>query len=610
MTNETHSRPDTLPAGQSRNAPCTCGSGKKYKHCCGGLSAQAPNPIAGHGDAQSLPGLPSVQKAAQERFQGGAQLLRSGRPSQAIPLLEEAIRLDPAHFNAHHALAAALLRSGRNAEAGSILLRAVALRPDSAAAWQDLGATYDRQNLHDKAIEAYRKALELSPKLVSVLYRLGEIFAMYSRAEEASAYFERAADIDPETTKSHLYRSDALMLRGDYSSAEQSARKAVALEPSNSLAHGTLASLLFAQGRFEESAQSCEAAIELNPKAIRCWYGLTQCREFSEGDQPTLERMRAVLRRDDLSRVERMTMHFALGKAYDDCGDYAHAMEQFDAANRLRAQDVSFDQAAFAVLVDRKIEQFTKAFIEAKAASGTRDETPIFIVGMYRSGTTLVEQILSSHPQIAAGGELTVWGPTDIELDPATGDFNPERAPAAVERYLAALRKIGPSAKRVTDKLPFNFFRLGQIHALMPKARIIHCRRDPIDTCLSTYSSMFNTRVNFAARKDDLVFCYRQYLRLMDHYRKVLPAEMFLDVQYEDLVGDRDTQTRRLIAFAGLDWDESCLRPEQNKRTINTASAWQARQPVYTTSIQRWRNYEPWLGELRQLMPADASTRT
>ncbi|MEJ0046196.1 MAG: sulfotransferase [Rhodospirillales bacterium] len=316
--------------------------------------------------------------------------------------------------------------------------------------------------------------------------------------------------------------------------------------------------------------------------------------------------MRTVLRRADLHDAERMTIHFAMGKVYDDLADYAHAMEQFDLANRLRAKDIKFDRAGFAALVDANIRQFTRDFIARNAASGIPDQRPLFIVGMYRSGTTLVEQVLSSHPEIAAGGELTVWTPADIDIDAATGEFDPDHTHAAIAKYLAALQKIGPCAARVTDKLPFNFLRLGAIHSLLPNARIIHCQRDPIDTCLSIYSTLFNTRVAFAARKDDLVFCYQQYLRMMEHWRKILPADVFVDVQYERLIADRETETRRLIAFTGLEWNESCLQPEQNKRSIGTSSAWQARQPVYATSLHRWRRYEPWIGELRQLLPPGA----
>jgi tetratricopeptide (TPR) repeat protein len=552
----------------------------KYKRCCGAISES---------------------RAAQDQFLRGVQLLRSGQTLAAISALHAAIEADGTHFDAHHALGSAFAQNGQFGEAGAVLSRAVALCPDSAAAQRDLGAAYDCQDLHEQAIEAYRRAVELKPSLGDVHHRLGEIYAMYSRNAEASDCFERAAAAGKNTTQTRLYRSDAALLRGDLAGAEQWARRAVALEPASDAAHGTLAALLYAQGRFEAAAACFETALRLNPKAVKCWDGLAHCRKYSTADNAVLGRMRAVLQRGDLGDFELMTIHFAIGKVYDDCGDYGQAMAQFDAANRLRAKGAKFDRAGVAALVDRNIEFFTQDFVARNAANGTKARKALFIVGMYRSGTTLVEQIVSSHPDIAAGGELTVWAPGDPEIDAATGEFDADRAHEAVSKYLSVLQKIGPSAVHVTDKLPFNCFRLGAIHALMPQARIIHCQRDPIDTCLSIYSTFFSSRISFAAKKDDLVFCYRQYLRMMEHWRKVLPAEIFMEVQYERLIADREAETRRLIGFCGLDWNECCLRPEQNKRSISTSSAWQVRQPMYATSLQRWRRYEPWIGELRQL---------
>jgi tetratricopeptide (TPR) repeat protein len=533
-------------------------------------------------------------------------MLRAGQTASATSILLAPIQLDDKHFEAHHALGSTLAQGGRFADASEILSRAVALRPNSAAANAALGGAYDRQNLHTQAIEAYRRAVELKPDLGHVHHRLGELYTMYGRTEEAAHHLDRAADVSPKTTNARLYRSDAQLLRRDLAAAERWAREAVALEATSSAAQGTLGGLLYAQGRFEEATICFEASLRLNPKLAKCWDGLVHCRQYSEVDNSILDRMHAVLRRDDLGDFERMTIQFAIGKVYDDCGDYAHAMEQFDAANRLRAKDLTFDRAKFAALVDKHIEVFTRDFIARNATAGRWDQTPLFIVGMYRSGTTLAEQIVSSHPDIAAGGELTAWTPTDMEVDATTGEFDAGSTRSAVSKYLSILRKIGPSAARVTDKLPFNFLRLGAIHSLMPNARIIHCQRDPIDTCLSIYSTLFNSRISFAARKSDLVFCYQQYLRMMDHWRKVLPADILLEVQYERLIEDREAETRRLIAFAGLGWNDLCLRPERNRRSIGTSSAWQVRQPVYTTSLQRWRRYEPWIGELRQLLTHEA----
>ena len=360
--------------------------------------------------------------------------------------------------------------------------------------------------------------------------------------------------------------------------------------------------LHYAQGRFDEAARAFEEALRLNPNEGRCWIGLADCRKYTATDNSIIDRMRDVLLRDELTDFNRMAMHFALGKIYDDRAEYDSAMENFDAGNALRARDLKFDRAGFEAMIDQTIRRFTREFIASAASLATPDERPLFIVGMYRSGTTLVEQILSSHPDIAAGGELTAWMPGDIDIDLPTGQFHPDRVRAAIAKYLSVLQRNGPSAARVTDKLPFNCLRLGAIHALMPNARIIHCRRDPIDTCLSIYSNLLKSRVSFAARKDDLTFCYRQYLRVMEHWRNVLPPESFIEVQYEQLIADRDAETRRLVAFTGLAWNDLCLRPDANTRAIDTASAWQARQPVYETSVQRWRHYEPWLGELRQLI--------
>jgi tetratricopeptide (TPR) repeat protein len=524
----------------------------------------------------------------------GVHLLRLGQPGEAVQVLLAAVEAGAEDFEAYHALGTGLLQTGRFADASSVLEHAAELKPDSAAAFSDLGAAYDQQGMHEQAIAAYQRAVTLAPRLGDVLARLGQLYAMYSRNAEASASLERAADAKPKAPQARLYRSDAALLRGDMAGAEAWARKGVALAPGDASAHGGLAGTLYNQGRFDEAAASFEQALRLEPRVGKFWHGLAQCRKYAAEDGPILERMGAVLRRGDLHDGDRMVIHFASGKVLEDRGDYARAMEQFVAANALRGRGLAFDKAALAAVVDRAIATFTPEFFARHADAGVADEKPLFIVGMYRSGTTLVEQILSSHPQIAGGGELTVWGPTELEPAAEAGDFDAARIGASAAKYLAALGQIGPRAARVTDKLPPNLFRLGEIHTLMPRARIIHCRRDPIDTCLSIYTTNFGPRIPFAAQQSDLAFYYRQYLRMMAHWRAVLPSEVFLEVEYEQLVAEREAETRRLIAFAGVAWDESCLRPERNERAIGTASAWQARQPVYATSVQRWRRYEGW----------------
>jgi hypothetical protein len=234
---------------------------------------------------------------------------------------------------------------------------------------------------------------------------------------------------------------------------------------------------------------------------------------------------------------------------------------------------------------------------------GNSDAKPVMIIGMPRSGTTLVEQIISMHPEVAAGGELHFWNKrgTVWHRSGAEGNQRPFLCEAAAD-YLSVLREIASKAARVTDKMPFNFLWAGLIHLALPQATIIHCRRTPIDTALSIHQTHFRPGLVFPTGGAELVAYYRDYQRLTEHWRKVLPPDRFIEVDYEELTRAPEPDIRRMIAACGLKWSEECLRPESNPRAVNTPSKWQARQPIYRSSVARWRRYEPWLGPLRALV--------
>jgi hypothetical protein len=234
---------------------------------------------------------------------------------------------------------------------------------------------------------------------------------------------------------------------------------------------------------------------------------------------------------------------------------------------------------------------------------GSRDAKPVLIIGMPRSGTTLVEQIVSMHPAAAAGGELHFWNERGAawSRSGAAGSEMPFLARAAAD-YLSVLRAIAPKASRVTDKMPFNFLWAGLIHLAFPRAIIIHCRRAAVDTALSIHQTHFHPGVAFPTGGAELVAYFRGYQRLIDHWRSVLPADRFIEVDYEDLTSKPEPVIRRIIAACGMGWHDACLRPECNPRAVKTPSKWQTRQPIYRTSVARWRRYEPWLGPLRELV--------
>jgi hypothetical protein len=301
---------------------------------------------------------------------------------------------------------------------------------------------------------------------------------------------------------------------------------------------------------------------------------------------------------------ESMQLHLAIAKAFDDLADYGSAMRQIAKANAIRKSLSAFDGPALERHVDDLIGLFTPDFLARHAARGDPSRRPALIVGMPRSGTTLVEQILSSHPAVTGAGELRFWPSRDVPVDAREAEaWIGARQTTTAKDYLDLLDALAPDARRIIDKNPFNLFCLGLFHIVFPGAAIFHCRRHPIDTCLSICSTHITARGAFPADLNDLVFYYRQYARLMDHWRASLPLACFIQVDYEAVVADPEPESRRLVAALGLDWDAACLAPEQNRRVVKTSSAWQVRQPIHGASVDRWRRYEPWLGPLAELAP-------
>jgi Flp pilus assembly protein TadD len=589
-------------AKAGRNDACPCGSGRKYKFCCGAARPAARSDVA----ATPAPRSSAPAGLAQSTIQLAASLLAAGKYEEAIAPLQQAVRLGPSNPSVLSDLGLACLRCRRVPEAIAWLQRSLALRANFAGTHYILGVALEQTGNDEAAVAAYRRAIALNPKLAAAYNRVAAFLLAKGRRREAAEAFDRASAAAGDTVFGHLCRVKALMARDHMSEAEEPLRRLIARNPPSSELHGLLAGLLAESGRFDEAATHLERLIALAPRDVRGDTGLVFSRRLTEADRPLISRMLARLEDRVLTEHDRMSLHFAVGKALDDLGDYAGAMQHFDAANRVRhhfSRFSRFDRNEFERRIDRLIARYTREFFAGNRAAGRDDETPVLVLGMPRSGTTLTERVISSHSRVGGGGELTFWN----EHGPAWAEAETGRLAAAADRlagdYRRLLRSIALDAVRVTDKMPFNFLWLGLVHLIFPNARVVHCRRNPVDTCLSIYTTQFTTRWEFASDRGDLAFYYRQYLRLMDHWRRVLPPHRLLDIDYEDLTADPEGVARRLIAFCGLDWDPACLQPERNRDRVRTASMWQARQPIYRRSVERWRNYEPWLGELRQLLP-------
>jgi hypothetical protein len=294
-------------------------------------------------------------------------------------------------------------------------------------------------------------------------------------------------------------------------------------------------------------------------------------------------------------------LRLALAHAFDDAGDYAAAMAETDQAGRLRARDHQMDRAALTALTDRMIGLFTRAYLARADHRGSPSDLPILVLGLPRSGTTLTHQILSRHPEVAGAGEVQFW---DAAGPPALEAMRPGEAAnlaAVASDYVTRLSLQAGAALRVVDKNPFNYRWALLVHLALPNARIVHCRRHPADNCLSIMMTPLRPQPLFSMARDDLLFCLGEYRRLMAHVGAVLPSARYHELHYEALVTDPEAQTRALLNFCGLRFDDACLAPERNRHVVRTSSVWQARQPIYTGSVGRWRNYAPWLAEFEAL---------
>lgn len=559
----------------------------------------------------------------------GACFARTRQRDAAIVAFSELLVLDP---DCHEALTwmALLTRDPADmSEAIGYARRAVELRPEDATGHGSLGTCYLSANLAAPAIESFSRAVGLAPDVAEHRHNLALALLMAHRQGEAIVQLRRAMALAPESPQSYLTLastyglygmagpaieclSDGLskmpnnaslhsaiagafsMIRND-AAAERHHRRALELSPES---RSGFASWLLNQGRFEDANEVFGQMLKDNSDPAFAYYGLMQSRNSSV----TVEAMSSLLVSGNLRPRSEMYLRYALGRAEEQRKDFESAMMHFDAANRLAFSIYHagnpVDPASFReehLSVQRLYESMRES-----APPANLTPAPIFIIGMIRSGTTLLDQIVSSHPAVASGGELRFWIEETLRLV-AQGSSSHDLL-ALSEEYVNYAQLLAGKGERVTDKMPLNFAYAGIINLALPNARLLHIRRNPVDTCLSIYTTFFGQGALFAYNKRNVVEYYREYLAAMDYWRAELPPNRLLEIDYEELIADPVSVIPKVIEFCGLPWDEACLNHHQNESAINTPSRWQARQPIYKSSLERWRNYEPWLGEFAQLL--------
>jgi tetratricopeptide (TPR) repeat protein len=546
-----------------RNDACPCGSGKKFKHCCGSVA-----PVS---DVESL-----------------IRLLNTGQAPEAERLAAQMLRSQPDEGMLWKILGVAQMRQRRDALPA--LRRAADLLPQDAECRSNLidelinSGNRDRaRGLRREALAAFQEAVTRSPTRPDAHVCLGRMQLELRRTQQAADSFGNAIRRQPNNSAAHLGLSAVYRVQGRADDAEASCARALELAPQSPEALVLRGELHADRGQFAEAQQLFERVLASNPAFAPAYCSIAAHKRMTRDDAGWLKGAQLLLAAG-LPLADEVELRYSLGKYFDEVADYDAAFDSYHQANGLKKRLGSgYDAADFAALADRIIG---RRYDPSPGASDS--ETPVFIIGMPRSGTSLAEQILSSHPSVSGAGEVAFW---DRAFD------SPARADLARE-YLQRVQERAAPAMRITDKMPANFLYAGLIHSVFPRARLIHMQRHPLDTCLSIY---FQNFFNVSPYANDLVALghyYSQYLRIMAHWRKTVPL---LEVPYEGLVADPEQWTRRMLDFVGLPWDPRCLQFHDNPRAVITASRWQVRQKINARSVDRWRNYEKHLAPLLPL---------
>jgi len=701
-----------------RNDPCPCGSGKKYKRCCGlertRASSQMPGtrelgalvtlvqqgrlseaelsaralleryPRAGmlwkilgvsrlrqgkdaleelrrttdlmpedaeahanlgaalHDRGRWAEALESLERArmlnpndVQTLVDCGNALRALGRSKEAIVLYRRALERHAGHAEARNNLGNALMDLGDCAEAAQCYRLALAIEPGSAQIHCNLGDAQRRLGLLDEAlassaraahldptltvahknlgwllaalgrrgeaVAAYRQALALDPRDIDALNNLGKVLLELNHIEESAATYRRALALDARSAPAHVGLAAGHRVLGRHLEAESSCGDALAADPKSIEAMTLLGEVRADSGQFAEALALFERALTVDPLFCSALNGIAMHRKMERADSAWLARAQAAIaERPPLAH--EIILRYALGKYHDDVGDYDIAFDHYRIANELSKRYASrYERGKLNRLVDEVIVSYDPA--AAARARSCDDERPVFIIGMPRSGTSLVEQILASHPDVYGAGEVIFWEEA-FEARRGTGSQGaPLPLHALARAYLDRVGGSAGDALRIVDKMPRNFLYAGLIHTVFPRARIIHMRRHPIDTCLSIYFQNFLNPGSYTNDLEALAHYYGEYLRAMSHWRAVLPATALLEIPYEALVADPEPWTRRLLEFIGLPWDARCLEFHRTERVVITASKWQVRQKIHTGSAGRWRRYRQHVAPLLHLVP-------
>lgn len=560
----------------------------------------------------------------------------------AIDLYRTVLRLDPDNSDALHYLGVAQLQQGHYRRASDLISRAIELNPRNAHCHNNLGEVWRQQDNIEAAMPCFQRALSLAPNYAQANHNLGLCYAALGKLDQAVEWFTTALAHEPGSIESHLALANIYSMRREFAKAASAFESALALNPAVASTEEAFGRVLHELGESERARAAFDRALELEPerasvhcsrgesflvegdmysavahfkRCIECdpvhglaWEKLAGAAKFIPLGSQVLEALETRANDSSLSDEQRKPLYFAFGTILDSQARHEQAFEYFRRANNIARSRLQYDQSTHEARVNHIIDVFNGERITAGLAGANTSDTPVFVVGMARSGTSLLEQIIASHPQAHGAGELEFF--SHLKFNRATSEstdyihlmeeVTPQFVTSFTRGYLTRLReKDETGAKRIVDKMPDNYLHLGLIAMASPNATILHSCRNALDVCLSIYFTNFSFGNRYACNLNDLGHYYFHYARLMKHWHQVLPGRIY-DVSYESIVSDQTAQTQRLLDVLNLPWNDACLRFFETQRQVRTASQWQVRQPIYANSVGRAKHYRKYVGELKK----------
>ena len=531
-----------------------------------------------------------------------------GRKDEANEMYQSALALEPTKERV--ATAAQAFARGQTEEAEKICRQVLREHPNEVDAMRLLASIANKLEQRDDAIILLERAVELKPKFAGAWADLAETYTESEKFGEALDAVQRVIKLQPNMPFGHMIRGSILGKKDDHEGAINAFKEALEIEPEHIGSNMGLGNTLKTIGRYDEAVKSYKKCIEAQPLFSEAYWSLANLKTYSFDDDE-IKNMEKHVQSQDLTPASKAFFHIAIANAKEKQMKYGEAWYHFHTGNELRRTSEIYDSVTTQVTHDALIETFDEEFVNSTKGSGCQSDAPIFILGLPRSGSTLIEQILASHSQVEGtrelpdisllGRRLTKSKPPGIKYPDAVKHMTDEEKIEYGESYLETSKRYRTDKPRFIDKMPNNFAHIGFIKTILPNAKIINAKRHPLDSCVSSFKQLFYKGQSWSYDLFEIGEYYLEYERMMDHWHSLYPGEIY-DIQYENIVNNQEDESRALIQYCGLDWEDSCLRFYENKRSVNTASSEQVRQPIYKGAMYAWKNYESEIGALKDIL--------